>query len=204
MLRLALRIDKSFDAVKEFIVSAGYSGFAVREVVGDNEHWHWYLEGDKYSSVQSFRVKLVKSVPELRGNGAYSVKQCDEHYEKYWQYMAKGDGEGATPVLSWRHGLLFTDEKMEELHEAYWSVNHDLKRRKLQPVMDEVLERCKRAAVQYHDRRTIFREYIKVLYERNKPINLFSVKSGVNLIILKLCPDLDDGLELLLNQVPLV
>ena len=108
MLQLALRTDSEFDAVKAVIVASDYSGFAVREVAGDNEHWHWYLEGDKYKTIRSFRTILLRKVPALVGNAGYSLKACDEKYENYWKYMCKGDSEGHGPNIAWSHGLLFS------------------------------------------------------------------------------------------------
>lgn len=205
-LKIALRTDKDFDSVKNFLVEKGYSGFAVRETTegGNNEHWHWYLEGDKYRNMQTFRVNLTKAVTVLKGNGAYSAKECDEEVEKYWRYMCKGEAEGAGAEVAWRHGMLWTDERIEELHQAYWAQNVQARKRKLPAIADVVLEACKRAAVHWDDRREIFRQYIIELHKRDKPINLFQVKSNVNLLMIKLAPQADDAIQSLLNQVPLV
>lgn len=203
-LRIALRTDKDFSGVRDFVVAKGYSGFSVREVSGENEHWHWYLEGDKYRNIQAFRVNLTKTVTELKGNGAYSAKVCDQDYEKYWAYMCKGESNGCGAQVAWKHGLLFTDEKLEELHQAYWDENQARKKRKAQPVFQEVLESCKQLGVEWSDRRTIFGAYIKALYKRDKAINLYQIKSQVNLLMIKLAPQADDAIEVLLNQVPLI
>lgn len=205
-LQIALRTDKDFENVKSFIVTKGFSGFAVRETTegGNNEHWHWFIEGDKYKNIQAFRVGLTKTVPTLKGNGGYSAKLCDADVEKYWRYMCKGDSEGAGAEVAWSHGLLWTTEKFEELHQAYWSNAPNAKKRKLPAIADAVLERCKRKNVAWNDRRTIFEEYIMELYSRDKPINLFMVKSNVNLLQIKLAPDVEVAVQDLLNQVTLV
>lgn len=195
--RYALRTDKEFDAVKAFIVEAGMSGFSVREEAGDNVHWHWYLETDL--KPQAFRSKLTRKVVGLKGNGAYSLKECDEAYERYWAYMCKGASNGQAPVVSWRHGLVFDDRKVEELHASYWAENVSRKRARAS-VVEEVFQNCKRAAVQWDDEREIAREYIKVLVDRNRAINLFAVKSNVNLLRCKLAPSPEDGIQILLNQ----
>jgi hypothetical protein len=205
-IQIALRTDKEFDLVKDFLETRGYSGFCVRETTegGNNEHYHWFLEGDKYKNMQVFRVNLTKTVPGLKGNGAYSAKQCDADVEKYWRYMCKGEAEGAGPEVAWKHGLLWTDERFEELHQAYWANAPQARKRKLPAVADTVFETCRAKRVAWDDRRTIFEEYIKELYSRDKPINLFMIRSNVNLLQLKLAPNVDDGVQLLLNQVALL
>lgn len=206
VVRLCLRIDKCFPEVRAFVESKGYSGFAVREVAGeDNEHWHWYLEGGPYPNVQRFRVQLTRSVPELRGNRAYAAKEASQDtYEQYWKYCCKGTSEANAPEISWRHGLLWTDAKFTELHAAYWAANPRAAARRARPARDIVLERCREARVEWDDRREIFKHYINVLFEQNKPINLFMVRTHVNLLQLQLAPNREDAVELLLNQVPLI
>lgn len=203
-LTIALRTDKEFEAVKSFVVEKGYSGFSVREVSGDNEHWHWYLSGDRFKNVQTFRVNLTKAVPSLRGNGNYSAKECDDEVEKYWRYMCKGEAEGTGAEIAWRHGLLWTDERFESLHQEYWVNNVQARKRKLPAVAEVVLDKCKRSAVQWNDRREIFRQYIIELHSRDKPINLYQVKSSVNLLQIKLAPNADDAIQELLNQVSII
>lgn len=203
-LQIALRTDKDFNSVKKFVEERGFSGFAVREVADQNEHWHWYLEGDRFKSINSFRTTLTKTVPALKGNGGYSAKLCDNDVEKYWRYMCKGESDGAGAEIAWKHGLLWTDARLEELHQSFWANAPNAKRRKLAPIADVVFERCKAKQVAWDDRRTIFEEYIRELYARDKPINLFSVKSSVNLLQIKLAPTVDDGVQQLLNQVALI
>lgn len=188
--RYALRIDKEFTATKEFVEKLGFSGIAVRESKDENEHWHWYLEGPV--KPQSFRVRLTKGVPALKGNGSYSVKECGVDPEPYWRYILKGDGEGAGYDVQWRHGLVWTDEKLEELHQAYWTENAKLRRKvEKMTVTDAVLEECKRTAVSWEDRQKIGLLYIKELIRRRKAINKFMVKSQCLLITALLCPNED-------------
>lgn len=200
-IKLSLRIDKCFSEVLEYVEEKGMSGWCVREVAGDeNEHWHWYLEGDGFKNLQAFRVSLTRRIPELKGNGAYSVKECDENVERYWQYMAKGDGDGEGVTPAWRHGLLWTDDKLEELHRAYWSENHAFKKRKLRPIDEVVLEKAKEAGVAWDRPYDLQKIYIKELFARNKPINLFSVRSHCNLIALQLAPDVSEAVDQLVDR----
>lgn len=197
MYKYALRIDKEVEKVKTFLGAKGISGWGVREVADQNEHWHFYLETDIKPS--SFRVVLKRAVPELAGNGAYSVSDVKD-VDKYIRYMAKGEQEGLLPEVVWKHGLLWGDEKVEELHEEYWTTNKSLKKRRAVGVMDWVVDECKRRDVKWDDRRTIGEIYLKELAERSKPINLFAVKSNINLVQVKLCPD-DTAINQLAEQL---
>lgn len=186
--RFALRTDGHFEKVKSFVESKGFSGYAVREVADDNEHWHWFLEGNVKPN--SFRVLLKRSVPEFVGNGSYSVKQCDADVERYHRYCLKGEGSGAGYEVVWRNGLLWTDERFEELHRGYWE-EHDKakKQRERGSIVDVVLEECRRTAVKYDNRNKIAELYIRECVRRKKAINKFLVKSQCLLITTLLCPD---------------
>lgn len=133
------------------------------------------------------------------GNGSYSISDVKD-VEKYQRYMAKGECSEKEPEVAWRHGLAFPDEKVAELHEEYWASNRSMKKRREMGVMDYVLDTCRDLSVAWDDRRTIAEEYIKELVARNKPINIYSVKSAVNLIQVKLCPG-DDAIRMLSEQV---
>lgn len=199
-LTIALRTDKCYDETLAFLEGKNVSGWCVREEVdGENEHWHWYIETDAFRNIQAFRVALTRAVPDLKGNAAYSAKETDEHVERYWRYMAKGSAHGEGCQAVWRHGLLWTDEKLEELHQAYWDENRS-KRQKLPPIDEVVLEKAKEAGVSYDDLMALMKIYIKELFVRDKPINLFSVRSRVNLIALKLAPDVDTAVDKLVND----
>lgn len=189
LYRYALRIDKEFDKVRDFVVGRGFSGFAVREVADGNEHWHWYLESDNIK-LNSFRPLLKRHVPGLAGNGSYSVKQCDSEVERYWRYCLKGEGENAGFEVAWRHGLDWTDEKFEQLHREFWSEAKKRDKKVLAgPIVEAVLETCKRTGIKYDQREKISYEYIKELVRRKKAINKFVVKSQCLLISALLCPD---------------
>lgn len=198
-LKIALRIDHHFDETREFVEEKGASGWCVREEADSGEHWHWYLETDQFTNIRAFRMALTRGVPGLKGNQSYSAKETDEFVERYWQYMAKGDGEGENCQVVWRHGLLWTDEKLEELHRAYWEENRK-KRPRMAPIDEVVLEKAKAAHLSYKDVPDVLKIYIKELFVRDKPINLFSARSRVNLICLKLAPDVDEAVNRLVDN----
>lgn len=199
MFTYALRTDKHFDKTRDFIAGYCSSGWSVREVAGENEHYHWFLKCSK--KVEAFRIALIRAVPELKGNAGYSISVVKDE-DKYLRYMAKGDADGTGCSYAWKHGLEWTPEKLEELHQAYWTENRKLKKRKTGTVTDWVLDKCKADEIKWEDRRTITAEYIRELVRRDKPVNLFSLKSNVNLITVKLCPN-DDALDQLLNLAQL-
>lgn len=199
--KYALRTDKEFDLVRQFIESKNMGGWAVRESVdGGNEHYHWYLETDM--KAPALRVALTRAVPSLRGNAGYSLSVIKD-VDKYLRYMAKGESDGAGPNKAWCHGMVWSDEKLEELHTEYWAENRKLKKRKTGSLTDAVIDKCKADAVRWDDRRRITEIYIRELISRDKTINTFALKSSVNLIQVKLCPN-DDALDELVNRACVV
>lgn len=199
---LALRIDKSFPAVKAWLGTHSFGGFGVREVAGEsNEHWHFLLEipanGKK---IQAYRVSLTRDVPELKGNAGYSLTEVRD-VEKYERYMCKGDTEEHMPEVVWSNSLKYDQARIQELHDSYWECNRQLQPRKRQlSVIDEVTQACKEAKIEWSERTAISREYIKSAVARKKGINIFQVKASVNVIQCLLCPD-DKAIELLAEQI---
>lgn len=197
-MEIALRTDKEFNGVKEWISSKDCSGFAVKEnTPEENEHYHWYLKINGFKNMQSFRVQLTKKFPALKGNGGYSAKVCDEDVERYWQYMCKGTGRGQGADVVWSNGIVWTSEKFEELHEAYWDENDRApkRRKKLEPILDVVLANLREDGTAWNDRERIAKAYIRELYRRDRAINIYSVKSHVNLLQIKLAPTADRAID---------
>lgn len=197
-LLVALRTDKAFEDVKKFLTDKAISGFAVREVSGDNEHWHWLLE-TSYKNVQSFRVNLLKAVPVLKGNASYSATVVKD-LDKYERYMCKGDDEGVEPEVAWRHSMKYTEEKITELHEEYWTENRKLKKRKVGSMIDFVVDECKRERIEWKDRSKIGEIYVREILARGKPLNTFSAKSAINTVQCLLCPD-DAALKMFAESI---
>lgn len=199
LLKIALRTDKEFDAVKAFIDSKGIGGFCVREVSGDNEHWHWYLETDKFKNLQSFRVNLTKTVVALKGNASYSASAVEDD-DKYLRYMCKGESQGVAPEVAWRNSILYTDDKISDLHEKYWQENARLKKRKVGSVIDYIVDECKRDGVEWKERSKIAEKYVREIVKRGKPLNTFAAKSAVNTVQMLLCPD-DEAVRYFADQL---
>lgn len=182
----SLRTDKCFDQVKALLESKPIGGWCVREVSGDNEHWHWYLETDL--KIQALRNELNRKIPELKGNGAYSLTLVKD-LAKYNRYMAKGESANHEPEVAWRNGMRWNDDYIHDLHELFWEENAKLKKRKVGTSVDAAIDTCKGLEILWHERVKIAEVYIKELVSRSKPISTFSVKSAVNVISVKLCPD---------------
>lgn len=188
-LLIALRIDKSFQEVKEFIESKGCGGFGVRETVnGENEHWHFVIETDKYRNIQSFRVNLTKAAPQLKGNGSYSATPVEDK-DKYFRYLCKGASDGEGPEVAWRNSLLYTEDWISERHAEYWTENKRLKKKRVGSVVDYVVDECRREGLEWKEREKIAILYVTEISKRAKPFNQFAAKSAVNAIQLQLCPD---------------
>lgn len=197
LYKLAARIDKEMVAFNSFLSSKNISGFGVREVAGDNEHWHYYIE--TLLKPTSLRVLLKRAVPGLQGNGAYSIADVKD-VDKYLRYICKGSSDNVLPEVCWKFGPLWTEEKFSELHDEYWTENARIKKRRTEAVIDVVIDKCKHEGIAWDERAAISEEYIKELVDRSKPINIYSVKSAVNLIQIKLCPD-DSAIKQLASQI---
>lgn len=195
---VALRTDKAFTGVKAFLDSKAAGGFAVREVAGENEHWHWLVETE-YKNIQTFRVNLVRAVPELKGNASYSATEVKD-LEKYERYMAKGASEGEMPEVAWRNSIVYTDDRIGELHEQYWTENRRLRKRKAGTAMDATVDICKDESVDWKDRAKISEIYLRQLVQRNRPVNTFAARAAVNTIQVQLCPD-DQALKMFAEQL---
>lgn len=191
-MAIALRTDTHFAEVKLWAERLQLGGVACREVENGNEHVHWLFYTDK--AIKVVRQSLTRAVP-LSGNGAYSMSVVKD-LDKYQRYICKGTAEGSGCEVVWKNVL--TDQT-EEWHAAYWAEHAKLKR-KCANVNEAVMEECKRNEVTWDDRQKIAKIYIKELVAQNKPINLFTVRSNVNLLQCKLCPT-DRALENLADQV---
>lgn len=197
MPAIALRTDGALESVKAWALKWDLGGFCVRETVeGHNEHWHWFFESDK--TIKQLRSSFNRDVPELKGNGAYSMTDCRDE-DKYIRYMAKGPSEGQMPEIAWLNSLLYTEDKLSELHDEYWTENRKLKKRKAGSMIDWIVDEAKRQGFEHGQRDKLAKMYIRELGARGKPINLFSIRANLNTAQLLLCPD-DSMLESLVDR----
>jgi len=184
--------------VKAWIAELSFGGFGVREVSGDNEHWHWLLTTEK--TYKAVRVSFNKRVPELKGNGAYSMSEVAD-LAKYERYLCKGESDGEGPEVIWSNSIEYAPDRLEELHRMYWAENRSYKKRKGSGSMiDYVIDYAKREGVAWNARMALAKIYIKECGMRGKPINLFAIRSNLNTIQYALCPN-DDLLDQLVERV---
>lgn len=191
-MALALRIDSHLPQVVAWVQKEGYGGWACREVEGQNEHWHWILFTCK--NIKTVRASLTRAVP-LSGNGAYSLTVVRD-VPKYERYICKGIAAGSGCDVVWKNVL---EDRTAALHAAYWAERASLKRKAVN-TLSSVYEDCIADRVEWNDRKAICKKYINALVLQNKPINLFSVRSNVNLLQCKLCPT-DRAIDNLADQI---
>lgn len=187
---ISLRIDHSLTEVVHWLDVKQYGGFAVREVSGDNEHWHFCIECNDIK-VTAFRTALTRAVPALKGNASYSASEVRD-LEKYERYMCKADGEGMAVEVVWCHSLKYNLERIEQLHVQYWNENRKIK--KGRNAMSVVLMIAKQNKVSWQNRPAIAKLYIRELLVNGKMIYRSSVVAAVNAISLQLCEN-DDALD---------
>jgi len=191
IFRYALRIDSSpsvDDDLSPWISSVATSFLAVTENhEGENRHHHVYIISDK--KLQAVRASLKRRF-EVAGNGAYSLKECDANYVEYLKYMCKGPDVEGLPEIYASLGLDWTEEYIQELHDAYWvrsSELADAKKRRIDiaaggNIVEQVERECKRAGVSGDDRAAVARVYLQLYLPAKKAVSVYHGKSVVNTV----------------------
>lgn len=196
---ISFRLDGSDpERLLRFLEAEGGNYFVVRELADSNSHYHGYVRTKR--KVHAFRMQFRRSVCESAGNGAYSVTAVRD-VDKYYRYMCKGSSRETLPDVVASSGLQYSASWVQETHDRYWATNDQLmaQRSKLK-TWEAVMAACKDASIAWHDKEKIALAYIRELTIRNQAINIFSVRSNVQLIQVKLCPD-DTAIEELAKQV---
>lgn len=196
----AIRLDaQDPQKLVEFLEKDGGAFYIVRELEDSNPHFHAYVHSKR--KLPAFRSAFVRACLEgTHGNGAYSITAVRD-LDKYHRYCAKGASAAEEPAVVQFSGIQFTPGFFAARHEEYWAINQELmEARRAKPVWEAVLEAARTAGLQYHDKKGIALLYLRELAARDKAINIFSVRSFVALISVKLCPD-DSALEDLANSV---
>lgn len=190
----ALRLDW-VDADREpfsvWLHENALSYLVVHEVARDeNPHVHVLFYSVK--KLDALRKSFKRAFADKRGNGAYSMKACDDSVERYVQYMCKGPNRDEGPDVLMRHGLVYTDADIVRMHAAYWEENGAPKRKRGSVVKEtriEQLERiCKEKGVTGNHRSEIAKEYIRIMRDEKKPINVFAARSAINTVSVLLDP----------------
>jgi len=196
----AIRLDAKDPAkLVEFLEKDGGAFYVVRELEDSNPHFHAYVHSKR--KLPAFRSAFVRACLEgSHGNGAYSITAVRD-IPKYHRYCSKGASAAEEPSVVQYSGIEFNAEWFSERHAEYWAVNEELMaQRRSMPVWEAVLQACRTAGTAWSDKRAIALIYLRELAARDKAINIFSVRSSVALISVKLCPD-DSALEDLATSV---
>lgn len=197
---VAIRVDGDSyrDKLRDFLSSDGGS-LCVRETVdGDNPHYHAVLHSER--KVPAIRMALKRALG-LNGNGDYSVAEVRD-LPKYLRYMMKGACAEVGPEVIMAVGMEYGNADWQRgQHAAFWAdASADRRKRKLEPIMEATYKTCLDEGVSYDQRDRIAKIYIRGLIDRDRPINIFSAKSAINLLQCKLCPD-DSALDNLVASV---
>jgi len=205
----ALRLDVS-DADQPRVsawVSANSSAFlVVHETAADeNPHVHAILHSTK--KLPALRAAFKRAFEDKVGNGAYSLKECNDDIEAYMRYMCKGAAKDDLPRVWARQGLLYTEPLCVSAHEEYWVNNASIKSNKRKrsaltgETIVEKLERiCKEKGIKSHNREDIAVQYITHYKDARKPINVFSARAVVNTVAV-LLDEQGDTIRLLAGQI---
>lgn len=186
---ISFRLDGTdYTLLKEFLKKDGGAYFVVSELEHSNPHCHGYIHTTK--KIHSFRMQFKRAViPDSTGNGAYSVTAVRD-VDKYYRYMCKGDAKEVMPVVVCKEGVLFSDQWVRDRHDAYWTCNDELMAgRAKMKTWEAVLQACTDAKIDWRSKEEIAKVYIREVAARNGALNVFSIRSNVQLIQVKLCPD---------------
>lgn len=202
-LEFALRVDgDASSALAMFLATLG-AYFIVREVAGEagaNVHMHALIITDVV--IKNVRNRLLKKFPDLSGNKAYSLTVVEDS-EKYRRYLCKGESSEKLPEVVGRQGIEFDDDWVAARHAAYWEVNEQLlaaRNARKRTVFERVFQECVDEEVRWDKDIVIAKKYIRELSKDGKGINLFAVRSQINLLQIRLCPD-DSALDCLAEKI---
>lgn len=197
---IAIRMDGTdCSRLLEFFELDGGAYFCVREDADSGSHFHAVLRTDR--KINAVRTAWKRHFPELTGNGSHSIVIVRD-LDKYHRYMCKGASPAHYPEVCGANGIQYQDlEWQNAQHEAYWSENaRTAGMRKKLPIPEAVYQACRDANVSWFDKEGIAKIYIRELVSRDRAINTFAVRSSVQLIQVKLCPD-ETALEDLARSV---
>lgn len=176
----------------------GGAYLVVHEVADSGSHYHAVLHST--AKLEAIRIRFKRMFPNMVGNGMFSISVVKD-LAKYQRYLCKGTKDTKPEVVG-AYGVNYGSiEWQDEQHAAYWANNDELRRvADKASVIEAVTASCISDAVSWNDRSKIAEIYIRELVRRDKPINVFSVRSSINLIQVKLCPT-EDAIKDLANHV---
>jgi len=165
----------------------------VREGGKNDDNPHIHATFRVRGKIQALRQWIKRS--GFKGNQSYSLKVADpEKMDGHFRYLCKGDGTGKEdpPNVVFVQEAL-TDTVIEELHQAYWKENEELrnsratKRKREEPAAKQILLICRQKIE--HSAKLILTEdeVIDIVcawyYEHKTSMNIFQMKAVVNYVI---------------------
>lgn len=202
---IALRADVTSNEHRDRIVAwlASHGSYIVVAEGGDaNPHVHALLHSDL--DIRMLRQNLRRKLDFLRGNGDYSLTTVRD-VEKYERYVCKGESESELPQIVSRMGVEYTDDWVKERHGSYWQLQKDYKARHKRKglhsstIVEKVEEICKNKAIRWDKEFEIGAEYLKLVSEGKKGVNIHQLRATVKGVQLQLCPD-DAAITRLLHE----
>lgn len=198
----ALRVDgDQHQRFAEWFDGFGSSYFIVRETVdGENVHMHMVFTAE--IPIKNIRSRFNRAFPDLTGNKSYSLTGVED-LDKYHRYMCKGNSEDELPEVLAKHGMIYTADWVDDRHAEYWDVHNQLQVKKdsrKRPAFEIVYDEAVSKQIKWNDDKQLAKMFINTLAQQAKPVNLFSVRSQVNLLKIRLCPD-DAALDALAEIV---
>ena len=156
----------------------------------------------KYKSQQALRQYLKRKYPDMKGNGAYSIKQCQEEIEDLITYYCKGTNTEQPIVIK---NTLFPDIDIENEWKTYWEKNKELKTEKKaskKPLLDLILEEYP-VIINHngHDLRNAITSVVNYHVAHKKPLSPTLIENYANLILCSLDESKKElFIERLINQ----
>lgn len=184
-LRMDVVSENDSSDLNAWLTQNATSYFVVKEfgTPGENPHYHAVLCSS--AKTASLRQSFRRAFPNHKGNGAYSLKECDEDVEGYGRYMCKGADRDSLPDVICRQGLDYTDDWVKSMHEQYW-VNNDLlvgnRKRRAMNMVEKLESICKDKRIKWSDRTAIATQYVLLQKEARKPVNTFAARATVNTV----------------------
>lgn len=203
----AIRVDVTDadrDALSRWCSANGSAFLCVYEEAADeNPHVHIVLFSSK--TIRAIRESFRRTFTEKTGNGAYSIKVCDDDTDAYMRYMCKGKSADDQPEVWFRQGLEYSVGAVVDAHERYW-VNNDAltrnrrARQRTGNIVEELERVCKAKGVTKNDKVAIAREYIRMYRDARKGINVYQARAVVNTVVC-LLDDNGEAEEFLAAQI---
>lgn len=179
--------NTSRDRVVEFFRKFDGACFIVREVDAERPHY----QGIVWSELKHDTVSgNIKKFFELTGNTQYSNKGMRKDIDSNLRYLCKGCPKSRGSPVDVVYRQVF-DVDVRKLHEEYWDENDALKKKgqtSRTSLVEEVYKHFKDVQFQEYGekRREICRHIVRLINERNGPLNVYYARGIFNAVMCRL------------------